>query len=165
MQEPRIHHPNREKAESKAMKAIVVFTLLASAALISAVIVGGWSVLQGAQPMAILYILLTLVFAFFISRWNRGLLPVAAGAALLFAVVSAIAAPAWFARDKPGFAESTLDPAMLGLLTILIVPAQLLVVVFAMRALSQNWHVEVEVDESRPDPPARGSGSREPLGA
>jgi lysylphosphatidylglycerol synthetase-like protein (DUF2156 family) len=163
----RIHHPNREKAESKTMKAIVVFLLLVSAALISAVIIGGWSVLQGAQPMAVLYIVLTVVFAIYIARWNRGLLPVAAGASLLFAVVAAIAAPAWFARDKPGFADSLLDPALLGLLTILIVPVQLLVVVFAMRALSQDWHVEVEVeDESRHDPPARsGSSTAEPLGA
>ncbi len=163
MPEPRIHHPNREKLESKTMKSIVVFLLVASAALIAAVIAGGWSVLQGAQPMAILYILLMLVFAFYIARWNRGLLPVAAGCSLLFAVVSAIAAPAWFARDKPGFADAGLDPALLGLLTILIVPVQLLVVVFAMRALSQNWHVEVEIEDSRPEPPAHSSA--QPLSA
>jgi hypothetical protein len=114
--------------------------------------------------MAVLYILLTLAFAFYIARWNRGILPVAAGCSLLFAVVAAIAAPAWFARDKPGFAESALDPALLGLLTIIIVPVQLLVVLFAMRALSQNWHVEVEIDDSRPEPPAH-SGTAQPLGA
>ena len=48
-----LRHPNREKAESKATKAIVVLLLLASAGLIAIITFGGWSDLQGAQFVAI----------------------------------------------------------------------------------------------------------------
>ena len=43
-----VEHPNREKVESKATRAIVVLLLLVSALLIFVVMVGGWSELQGA---------------------------------------------------------------------------------------------------------------------
>ena len=45
-------HPNRDKAESKATKAIVVLLLIVSAALILIVTIGGWSALQGAQVVS-----------------------------------------------------------------------------------------------------------------
>lgn len=67
--------------------------------------------LQGAQPVALAYIVLYLVMAFFVLRWNRGVLPVASGLAVLFAVVAAVAAPAWFARDKVGFDAPLLERA------------------------------------------------------
>jgi lysylphosphatidylglycerol synthetase-like protein (DUF2156 family) len=140
-----VEHPNRDKAESKATKAIVVLLLVVSAALIAIVTVGGWSELQGAQVVAIGYIVVYLVMAFFVARWNRGVLPVAAGLAVLFAVVAAVAGPAWFERDKAGFDEPALDPGILGLLTIIIIPVQALLVAFAMRGFSQQWNVEVEV--------------------
>ncbi len=73
------------------------------------------------------------------------MLPVVAGLALLFSVIAAVAGPAWFDRDKPGFADPTLDPAILGLLTLILVPVQLLLVAFAMRGFQQQWNVEVEV--------------------
>ena len=43
-----IEHPNREKAASKATRAVVVLLLLASAALMIIVTVGGWDALEGA---------------------------------------------------------------------------------------------------------------------
>jgi protein-S-isoprenylcysteine O-methyltransferase Ste14 len=85
------------------------------------------------------------VMAFFVGRWNRGVLPVAAALAILFAVVAAVAGPAWFERDKDGFEESALEPSILGLLTLILVPVQLLLIVFAMRGFQQEWNVEVEV--------------------
>jgi lysylphosphatidylglycerol synthetase-like protein (DUF2156 family) len=147
-----VEHPNREKAESKATRAIVVLLLVVSALLIFAVTAGGWSELQGAQVVSIGYIVVYLVMAFFVARWNRGVLPVAAGLAILFAVVAAVAAPAWFERDKDGFNDPALDPALLGLLTLMIVPVQVLLIAFAMRAFQQQWNVEVEVapDEAEP---------------
>jgi len=153
-----VEHPNRRKASSKAMKAGVILLLLLSAALIAVITAGGWSELQGAQPLAFAYILVYLVMAFYVSRWSRGVLPVAAALAVLFAVFAAIAGPAWFARDKAGFDDPALDPAILGLLTLALVPAQLLLTVFAMRGFSQKWNVEVEVrsPESRPGPDAAG---------
>lgn len=168
MGEPVIHHPNREKAESKATKAVVVLLLVVSTAVVLVITIGGWSVLQGAQPFAFVYAIVNLVMAYYVSRWNRGVLPVAAALAVLFAVLAAVAAPSWFARDEPGFADPALDPAFLGLLTIALLPVQALLVGFAMRGFSQQWNVEVEVDpDDRYPPPGRSprGGRAEPLEA
>ena len=166
MAEPLIHHPNREKADSKAMKAIVVLLLIVSAAMVLLITIGGWSALQGAQPFAFVYAFLNLLFAYYVSRWNRGVLPVAAALAVLYGVLALVAGPSWFSRDKEGFDDPALDPAMLGLLTFVLVPIQALLVAFCARAFSQRWNVEVEVDPDDPhfEPPARG-GSPAPLGA
>lgn len=144
MAETHIEHPNRDKAESKATKAIITLLLLASAALILIVTIGGWSELQGAQFVAIAYAALYVLLAFYVFRWNRGVLPVAAAGAVLFGVMAAVAAPAWFDRDKAGFADPALDPSILGLLTVIIVPVQVLLLAFAMRGFAQKWNVEVE---------------------
>ncbi len=151
-------HPNRDKAESKATRAIVVLLLVVSAVLIFVVTAGGWSELQGAQIVSIGYIVVYLVMAFFVARWNRGVLPVAAALAVLFAVVAAVAAPAWFERDKAGFEDPALDPGMLGLLTAIIVPVQLLLIAFAMRGFQQEWNVEVEVAPEEADRGGAGDG-------
>jgi protein-S-isoprenylcysteine O-methyltransferase Ste14 len=140
-----LEHPNRDKAESKATKAVVVLLLITSAALILIVTIGGWSQLQGAQVVSFALALIYLGMAFVVSRWNRGVLPVAAALAILFSVIAAVAGPAWFDRDKPGFADPTLDPSILGLLTLILIPVQLLLVAFAMRGFQQQWNVEVEV--------------------
>jgi len=140
-------HPNRDKAESKATKAVVVLLLITSAALILIITIGGWSQLQGAQMVSFVYALIYLGMAFVVARWNRGVLPVAAALAILFAVIAAVAGPAWFDRDKPGFDDPTLDPAILGLLTLILVPVQLLLAAFAMRGFQQQWNVEVEVTD------------------
>src|SRR3954466_7770968 len=138
-------HPNRDKPESKATRAVVILLLVTSAALILIVTVGGWSELQGMEIVSIAYALLYILMAYFVGKWNRGVLPVAAGMAILFAVVAAVAAPAWFARDKPGLVDPALDASILGLLTLILIPVQLLLIAFAMRGFQQKWNVEVEV--------------------
>jgi lysylphosphatidylglycerol synthetase-like protein (DUF2156 family) len=150
-EQPAIYHPNREKAESKATKAIVVLLLLVSAALVLIITIGGWDSLQGAQMFAVVYAALNVLFAYYVSRWNRGVLTVAAALAILYGVLAAIAGPSWFARDKEGFAEPALDPGMLGLLTFVLIPVQALLTIFAMRAFSQRWNVELEVEDDRYD--------------
>jgi lysylphosphatidylglycerol synthetase-like protein (DUF2156 family) len=140
----RIEHPNREKASNKATKAIVILLLLISAALVLIVTVGGWSALEGAKAMQVSYIVLYVVMAFYVARWNRGVLPVAAALAIILMIFAAVATPAWFDRDKAGFAEPALDSDVLGLITFLIVPVQLLLIAFSMRAFTQEWNVEVE---------------------
>jgi len=87
-------HPNRDKAESKATKAIVILLLIAAAALILIITIGGWSELQGAQIVSFEYAILYLGAAYFVSRWNRGVLPVVAALALLFSIIAAVAGPA-----------------------------------------------------------------------
>ena len=139
-----IEHPNREKAESRATKTIVVALLLLSAAIMAIVTVGGWDTLQGAKSLQIVYILVYLVLAFQIGRWRSGLLPVAAALAIVLLIFAAISGPQWFARDKNGFSDPALDESILGLLTVVLVPLQVLLIVFAARGFSQKWSVEIE---------------------
>jgi len=147
MAEPRLEHPNRDKAESKATRAAVVLLLLVSAGLLAVVTLGGFTELQGMVPLAAAYFVIYLVIAFFVLRWNRGVLPVAAAGAILLAVFAAVAAPPWFARDKPGFDNPALEPSILGLLTVILIPVSVLLIAFALRGFQQAWNVEVEVHE------------------
>ena len=73
-----IDHPNREKTASKATRAVVVVLLLASALVMIVITIGAWDVLVGAKGVQILYILLYLGIAYLVTRWSRGVLPVAA---------------------------------------------------------------------------------------
>jgi presenilin-like A22 family membrane protease len=139
-----VTHPNRDKPVVQATRATVVLLLLVSAGLVLIVTVGGWRLLEGAIPIQIAYILVYLLFAFYAARWNRGVLPVAAGLAVLLGIFALVAGPAWFDRDKSGFAQPKLDAGLLGLITLLIVPVQMLLVAFAMRGFSQGWNVELE---------------------
>lgn len=158
-------HPNRDKPESKATKSVVILLLVTSAALILIITLGGWSELQGMEIVSFGYAILYLVMAYFVSKWNRGVLPVAAGLAILFAVVAAVAGPAWFARDKEGFAVPALDPSILGLLTLILVPVQLLLVAFAMRGFQQQWNTEIEVRRDEADQYGSAARGGEPQAA
>jgi len=141
----RIDHPNRDKPESKATKAAVTLLLLTSAGLTAVITFGGWDALQGAHGGAIAYILIYALMAYYVTRWNRGVLPVAAALAVLFMVIAVVAAPGWFERDKEGFDDPALEPGILGLLTLTLIPVQLLLIAFALRGFNQEWNVEVEV--------------------
>jgi hypothetical protein len=156
----RIEHPNRAKAASKPTRVIVVLLLLVSAFLMAVITVGGWDVLQGAKALQIAYIAVYVVIAFFVMRWSRGVLPVAAALAIVLLIFAAVSAPAWFDRDKPGFTDPAIDEGILGLLTALLVPIQVLLIAVAMSGFRQAWNVEVErpVDE----PPARGETAPAP---
>ena len=152
--------PNREKAESKTMKAVVAFVLLVSAGLLVVITVGGWERLLGSSVavMTLLWAALYVLFAFLVMRWSRGILPVAAALAIILAIFAAIAAPEWFARSKDGLDSPALPEDLIGLLTLIVVPVQLLLVVVAMIAFNQEWHVE----EERPigGQPLHGEGDR-----
>jgi len=145
-----ITHPNRDKPAVQATRATVVLLLLISTAMVLIVTIGGWKVLDSAKPLDIAYIVVYPTLAFFAARWNRGVLPVASGLAVLLAIFSLVAAPAWFARDKVGFEEPALDANLLGVITLLIAPVQILLVAFAMRGFNQGWNVELERRETPP---------------
>jgi hypothetical protein len=138
--------PNRVKSEAKVTRVLVAIVLLISAALILIITLGGWERLQGATvaAMAIVWAALYVLFAFLVLRWNRGILPVAAGLAIILAIFAVVAAPAWFARDKVGLDSPALPEELLGLLTLLVVPVQLALIAIAMIGFNQNWHVEEE---------------------
>jgi hypothetical protein len=154
MEEPGviIEHPNRDKTASKLMRAVVVVLLLVSAALVTVITVGGWDALEGAKALQVAYIVLYLMLAFFVLRWSRGVLPVIAALAIVLLIFAAVSAPAWFDRDKAGFTNPALDADLLGLLTALLVPVQVLLIAFAMSAFRQAWNVEVERHEDGPPP-------------
>ena len=145
-----IEHPNRDRPESQATRAIVVGLLLLSVVLVVLATAGGWTKLQGMRPLQIAFIVIYLVLAVQIARWRSGLLPVAASFAVILLIVCAISGPAWFARDKPGFSDPLLDASIVGVLTIALVPLQILLVLAASRGVSQRWSVEVERRTSRP---------------
>jgi hypothetical protein len=152
----KVVYPNRGKASSKLTKLIVFVILLASVALMLIVTIGGWSKLQGLKPVNIAWCIVYLLIAYYILRWNRGLLPIAAALAILLLIVATIAGTGaggvgWFDRNHVGFASAHtlfggtgLDPDMLGLVTLVIAPVQVLLIIFAMRGFSQGWNVEVE---------------------
>jgi len=138
--------PNREKAEAKTMKAIIAFVLLVSAGLLIIITIGGWERLLGPSVgiMTLLWAALYILFAFLVMRWVRGILPVAAALAVILAIFAAIAAPDWFARDKDGLDSPALPEDLLGLLTLIVVPVQLVLIAVSMIGFNQEWHVEEE---------------------
>ena len=156
-----VHHPNRDKPESKATKAAVTLLLLTSAGLTAVITFGGYDALQGAVGGAIAYVILYLVMAYYVTRWNRGVLPVAAALAVLFTVIAIVAAPGWFERDKAGFEDPALEPGILGLLTLILIPVQLLLIAFALRGFNQEWNVEIEVGGGESDEEREAREARE----
>jgi len=144
-----IEHPNRDKAGARSTKGIVTALLLITALLLVVVTAGGWTKIQGARGLQIAYIVLYLVLAFYIARWRSGLLAVVAAAAIVLLLFAAISGPEWFSRNKDGLSDPALDAGLVGFLTLLLVPLQVLLIVFAARGFGQRWSVEVE----------RGTGS------
>ena len=148
--------------------------LLVSAGLLVVITIGGWTRLEGSSVaiMSLLWAGLYVVFALLVARWQRGILPVASALAIILAIFAAVAAPEWFARSKDGLDPPPLPDDLLGLLTILVVPVQLLLITVAMVGFNQNWHVEEErpvggvplagEDTEEPPPPVRRPVSSRP---
>lgn len=155
-------HPNQEKGESKTTKAIIAFVLIASAVLLVVITLGGWERLQspGVGLMTIIWAALYVVFALLVLRWNRGLLPVTAAMAIVMVIFAAVAAGGWFARAKDGLDSPALPEELLGLLTIIVIPVQILLIAVCMVGFNQAWNVE----EERPIGGRRGSGPGDDLG-
>ena len=146
-----VEHPNRKKASSKVTKLVVVVLLLVSAFLLLLVTVGAWDALAGAKVLQCIYIGLYVLLAFFVARWSRGVLPLIAALAIVLFIFALVSVPGWFERDKDGFTDPSIPSDVVGLLTALLVPVQLLLIAFAMRGFQQAWNVEVEqpVDDRR----------------
>jgi hypothetical protein len=142
--EPRIEHPNRKKAASKITRLLVILLLLISAGLVLIISLGGWSAIAGAKPLQVVYILLYVGLAYMVVRWSRGVLPLIAALAIVLLIFAAVSAPAWFDRSQSGFTDPTLPSELLGLLTALLIPVQILLIGVAMSGFRQAWNVEVE---------------------
>jgi hypothetical protein len=172
-----VSYPNRDKPASKATKTIVIVLLLVSVVLMLIVTIGGWTKLEGQQLLNFVLILLYLFFAFYIARWKRGLLPIAAAVAILLLILATIAGTgasgtSWFDRNKAGFAPpgslfggKGLSPDVLGLATLLLIPVQALLIFFSMQAFSQGWNIEVEGPVDRAHGGGTTPSSAEPAAA
>jgi lysylphosphatidylglycerol synthetase-like protein (DUF2156 family) len=177
-------YPNRDKASSKLVKLIVVILLLISAAVMLAITVGGWSKLEGLKPVDFIWALVYVIVAFYVTRrWARGLLPIAAAMAILLLITAVIAGSgasgtSWFDRSSFGFGPAKslfggagFGPNTLGTLTVLLIPIQGLLILFAGIGFAQGWNVELEVpvEEARRrgynPPPSQSKPPTEPATA
>ncbi|HEY7075595.1 MAG TPA: hypothetical protein VH418_09505 [Solirubrobacteraceae bacterium] len=149
-----VEHPNRKKASSQLTRTAVVLLALVSAAVVALISLGGWSVEEGAKVFQVVFVVLYLVFAYFVLRWHRGVLPMIAAMAVLVGIFGAVAAPGWFDRDKPGFTSPALPEDVLGLLCAVLVPLQAALIVFSMQGFRQAWNVEVERPRGEAEPAA-----------
>ena len=156
--EPRIEHPNRRKAASKITRLLVILLLLVSAALVTIISIGGWNTIAGAKPLQVAYIVLYVVLAYFVARWSRGVLPLIAALAIVLLIFAAVSAPAWFDRAQDGFTDPALPSDVLGLISALLVPVQILLIAVAMSGFRQAWNVEVEHGSDEDDERAGGRG-------
>ena len=155
-----VEHPNRKKAASKVTRLIVAALLVASALLMAVIGLGARDALMGANMLLLIYIVLYVGIAFLVVRWSRGVLPLAAALAIVLFIFALVSVPGWFDRDKDGFTDPTIPSDVVGLLTALLVPLQLLLIAFAMRGFRQAWNVEVERPADAP--PRRGEGAPAP---
>jgi lysylphosphatidylglycerol synthetase-like protein (DUF2156 family) len=139
--------PNREKAGSVTTKLVIVLLLAATAAIAAVITIGGWSLMKGGGGIGLtcaIYAILYAFFALLVARWSRGILPVAAALSMILAILCAVGADSWFARDKSGFDEAMLPSAVIGTLVVILGLLQIVLIAFALYGFNQEWHVEEE---------------------
>jgi lysylphosphatidylglycerol synthetase-like protein (DUF2156 family) len=161
-------HPNRDKQVCKLTKLVIVGFLIATIALILILTFGGWSKLEGMKIVNFIWGGLYVVLGFYILRWARGLLPIAAALAVLLLIIAVIAAfglagTSWFDRNTTGFAAAQsifggtgLSDDVLGTITVILIPVEIALIVITMIGFAQDWNVELEVPEDE----ARRRGSK-----
>lgn len=138
-----IEWPNREKASSKTMRAIVVLALGISTALMLLITLLGWDMFQQARMFQLIFVAVNVIFMIQIVRWSRGVLPMAAGMATIVGIFGGVSVSSWWARDSAGYSDAALS-GTLGTLTLLMVIVQAVVIVLTIAAFTQNWQIEVE---------------------
>jgi hypothetical protein len=163
----RVVHPNRERAVCKLTRVFVVLVLLASVVLMLTVTVGGWNKLEGMTAINFVWSAIYVVMAFFIARWARGLLPIAAVLGLLLLAIAVIASigvggTSWYDRSHSSYAGAHalgggqgLSADAIGALVLLLVPVELVLVIIAIVGFAQGWNVELEVPEDEAAPRSR----------
>jgi hypothetical protein len=139
------------------MKVTVAIVLVLSVVLMLVVTVGGWSKLDGLLPINLIWCAVYLAIAYYVMRWARGLLPIAAALGALMLIftlvaVTSLAGVTWSDRGAPGYAPAHtlfggvgLSSGTLSLLTIVIAISQAVLVFVAMRSFGQAWNIEYEV--------------------
>jgi hypothetical protein len=83
--------------------------------------------------------------------------------AIMWTIIAFVAGPAYFNNDKPGFADpGLLGTSLLGLLTLIQIPIQIMLIAFSLRGLQQKWNVEVEVPREEAERYRRGDYEGDP---
>jgi len=152
-EKPPVRHPNRDLPESHTARIGVVALLVLTVVMLLTVALGGWALLVGAKMPILVFAIVYAVFAYYVGRWNRGVLPVIAALAVILAVFALVAGPYWFARDKVGYNDPTLPTVLLGTVTLALIPVQMLLIVVSMWGFNQKWNVEEEIKPGEPDYP------------
>jgi hypothetical protein len=152
-----VTYPNRDKRASRVTKQVIALVLVVSTLLMLAVTVGGWNKLEGLLPVNLAWCLIYLTIAYYVLRWTRGLLPIAAALGALMFVFTVVATTSldgvtWSDRGTPGYAPAHtlfggggLSAGTLGALTVAIAVTQAVLVIVAMRGFGQAWNIEYEV--------------------
>ena len=157
----------------------MVALLLASVVLMLILTIGGWSKLDGMKPINFIWCIVYLVSAFYVWRWARGVLPLAAALGVLLLIVAVIAATglagtSWFDRSDAGFSAAQslfggagLNADALGAVAVILAPVQLALIIFTMTGFAQGWNVEREVpiEQVRPRGGAPAASPPEPAAA
>jgi hypothetical protein len=139
--------PNRAKASSQLMRFVVMLLLIVSIALMLIIILGGWAVLNGGGYWGVISLVIVAFYAILtimVGRWSRGAITISVAVAVLMLIFATIGFESCFARDRAGFSEAALPSDLLGLLTLLMIPAQIALAVASTIAIKQEWHVEEE---------------------
>lgn len=140
-----VTYPNRDSPAARAMRATVTLLLILSGVLVFVITFGAWSALTGAIPLTIVIGLVTLFFAKQVAQWRSGVLPVAAGLAIVSGIFSAASIQGWFQRDGQEYASPALPEPLIGVLVAAYTVIQVVLIVACLRAFQQQWQVEVEV--------------------
>jgi hypothetical protein len=152
-----ITYPNREKTSSRVTKLLTAAVLVLSVVVILLMTFGGWSKMEGLIPLDIIWCLVYLVMAWYVARWARGLLPIAAalGALMLIFAVIALAGytgVAWSDRANAGygaihsvFGGGGFSADTMNFLVVIVAITQVALIVSAMRAFGQGWNIEYEI--------------------
>jgi hypothetical protein len=94
--------------------------------------------------VCLIYAGLYALFGIRALQWSRGVLPVGAALSMILAILCAVGANSWFARDKAGFDEGLLPSPVIGTLVVILALLQLVLIAVALYGFNQNWHVEEE---------------------
>ena len=140
-----ITHPNRDTAAAKTTRSLIVVLLAASAVLLFVITWGGWSHQAGGLALQVVIGLLFVYFAYLVSNWRSGVLPIAAGLAVFSGIFAAVSITGWFDRDGTGYQDPPLPSDLVAVLILAYAVLQLVVVVIALRGFQQQWQVELEV--------------------
>jgi peptidoglycan/LPS O-acetylase OafA/YrhL len=139
--------PNREKAESVTTKIVTVILLAATSIIAVIIAITGFSLMSGGTGMGVMTLIYGLLygfFAFLVLRWNRGILPVVAALSMILAILCAVGADSWFARDKTGFEDGLIPVTLIGLFVVILALLQIILIAVALYGFNQEWHIEEE---------------------